>query len=95
MYRWSQAQIGLYIFSVFFRYFNKGQAEVEKHQTFVENLGVQLKEIKQSQNLEKTKLQELQTSLKNSMGGYKEVRYWSQGYKTENGNQSQFYNFQP
>lgn len=63
------------IFGQYFhcRFFNKGQAEIEKHQSFVENLGQQLKDIKQSQNLERSKLQELQTSLKGSMTGYKEV----------------------
>ncbi|XP_045181837.2 arf-GAP with SH3 domain, ANK repeat and PH domain-containing protein 2-like isoform X2 [Mercenaria mercenaria] len=53
-------------------FFNKGQTEIEKHQKFVENLGQQLKDIKQTQNQERSKLQELQTSLKSSMTGYKE-----------------------
>lgn len=46
---------------------------MEKHHTVLENLGQQLKDIKQAQSQEKTKLQDLQTSLKSSMTGYKEV----------------------
>ncbi|KAL4217594.1 Arf-GAP with SH3 domain [Mactra antiquata] len=53
-------------------FFNKGQSAIEKHHEFVETLGQQLKDIKQSQLNERSKLQELQTSLKNSMAGYKE-----------------------
>ena len=60
-------------FLCYFRFFNKGQTEVEKHQCFVDNLGQQLKDIKQAQNNEKCKLQELQTALKSGMTGYKEV----------------------
>ncbi|XP_052272308.1 arf-GAP with SH3 domain, ANK repeat and PH domain-containing protein 2-like isoform X2 [Dreissena polymorpha] len=53
-------------------FFNKGQSEIEKHQAFIEDLGLQLKEIKLTQSQEKGRLQELQTKLKNSMAGYKE-----------------------
>ncbi|XP_052761554.1 arfGAP with SH3 domain, ANK repeat and PH domain-containing protein-like isoform X1 [Mya arenaria] len=54
------------------QFFNKGQAEIEKHESFIDNLGQQLKDIKHTQSQERTKLLDLQTKLKNSMQGYKE-----------------------
>ena len=58
------------------RFFEQGKSTVDNYQTFVDNLGQQLKDIKQAQHQERQKLQELQTALKNSMSGYmfKEVR---------------------
>jgi len=55
------------------RFFNKGRDEIEKQQSFIDSLGQQLKDIKHAQNQEKTRLVDLQTKLKNSMTGYKEV----------------------
>ena len=58
------------------RFFEQGKSTVDNYQSFVDNLGQQLKDIKQAQHQERQKLQELQTALKNSMSGYmfKEVR---------------------